>query len=57
MRRADLKSLVAALSPLAHSRHLARMRHIGLIKRINGTYRYDLTRSGCAHHRSVLPPH
>jgi DNA-binding HxlR family transcriptional regulator len=57
MRRADLKSLVAELSPLALSRHLTRMRHIGLIKRVNGTYRCDLTRSGRAAVTSLLPPH
>ena len=57
MRRADLKSPVAELSPLALSRHLTRLRRIGLIKRINGTYRYDLTRSGRAAVTSLLPPH
>jgi hypothetical protein len=48
VRRSDLVSLVAELSPSALSRHLARLRHIGIIRRINGTYRYYLTRIGRA---------
>ncbi len=48
MRRADLKPLLANLSPAALSRHLTRLRHIGLIRRISGTYRYYLTRIGRA---------
>src|SRR5215831_15106578 len=48
MRRADLQPLVANLSPAALSRHLARLRHIGLIRRISGTYRYYITRIGRA---------
>jgi DNA-binding transcriptional ArsR family regulator len=48
IRRADLKPLLAELSPAALSRHLTRLRHIGLIRRISGTYRYYLTRIGRA---------
>ena len=48
MRRADLKPLVAKLSPAALSRQLTRLRHSGLIRRISGTYRYYLTRIGRA---------
>src|SRR2546426_11447010 len=48
MRRADLKPLVAKLSPAALSRHLTRLRHTRLIRRISGTYRYYLTRIGRA---------
>jgi DNA-binding HxlR family transcriptional regulator len=48
MRRSDLVSLVTGLSPSALSRHLARLRHIGIIRRIHGTYRYYLTRIGRA---------
>jgi len=48
MRRADLKPLLANLSLAALSRHLTRLRHIGLIRRISGTYRYYLTRIGRA---------
>ena len=48
MRRSDLVSLVAKLSPSALSRHLSRLRHIGIIRRISGTYRYYLTRIGRA---------
>jgi hypothetical protein len=48
MRRSDIVPLVAMLSPSALSRHLARLRHIGLIRRISGSYRYYLTRIGRA---------
>jgi DNA-binding HxlR family transcriptional regulator len=48
MRGADLKPLLAKLSPVSLSRHLTRLRHIGLIRRIGGTYRYYLTRIGRA---------
>jgi len=48
LTRADLKPLVAKLSPAALSRHLTRLRHIGLIRRISGTYRHYLTRIGRA---------
>jgi DNA-binding transcriptional ArsR family regulator len=48
MRRSDLVSMVAGLSPSALSRHLARLRHIGIIRRIHGTYRYYVTRIGRA---------
>jgi hypothetical protein len=48
MRRADLTAFVPALSPAALSRQLNRMRRLGLIKRVTGTYRYYLTRLGRA---------
>lgn len=48
VRRADLVGLLPALSPSALSRQLRRLRAIGLIKRVTGTYRYYLTRLGRA---------
>jgi len=48
MRRSDLVPLAAKLSPSALSRHLARLRHIGIIRRVSGSYRYYLTRIGRA---------
>jgi hypothetical protein len=46
IRRAHLLPLFNALSPATISRQLARLRNLGLIKRIAGTYRYYLTRIG-----------
>jgi hypothetical protein len=43
------------LSPAALSRHITRMRHLGLVRRIGGTYRHYLTQvgraaiAGCCH--------
>jgi hypothetical protein len=48
IRRADLLPLLNQLSPHRLSRQLRRMRDIGLIKRVTGTYRYYLTRIGRA---------
>jgi len=48
LRRADLTAFVPALSPAALSRQLKRLRLLGLIKRVAGTYRYYLTRLGRA---------
>src|SRR5258705_68436 len=48
IRRADLLPLLDQLSPHRLSRQLRRMRDIGLIKRVTGTYRYYLTRIGRA---------
>jgi hypothetical protein len=48
VRRRDLVSLVAELSPSALSRHLARLRLIGIIRRVRGSYRYALTSIGRA---------
>jgi hypothetical protein len=48
LRRADLLPLVAQCSPATLSRQLARLRHLGVIKRVTGTYRYYLTRAGRA---------
>jgi hypothetical protein len=48
IRRADLLQLLDKLSPHKISRQLRRLRHIGVIKRVSGTYRYYLTRAGRA---------
>ena len=48
IRRADLLPLLDQLSPHRLSRQLRRLRDIGLIKRVTGTYRYYLTRAGRA---------
>ena len=46
IRRADLLPLLEQLSPARLSRQLRRLRDIGVIKRVAGTYRYYLTRIG-----------
>ena len=63
IRRADLLGLVEQLSPARLSRQLRRLRDIGVIKRVTGTYRYYLTRIGrsataalCHVTQSVLIP-
>jgi hypothetical protein len=48
VRRADLAPLLARLSPDRLSRQPRRLRDIGVIKRVAGTYRYYLTRMGRA---------
>jgi DNA-binding MarR family transcriptional regulator len=50
LRRADLRPLSAKLkfSPNTLSRQLRRLRDLGIIKRVVGTYRYYLTRIGRA---------
>jgi hypothetical protein len=48
VRRADLQPFVPDFSPAALSRQLKRLRVLGLIKRVAGTYRYYLTRLGRA---------
>jgi hypothetical protein len=48
IRRADLVALASQFSPASLSRQLARLRHLGVIKRVAGTYRYYLTRAGRA---------
>src|ERR1700740_2720598 len=48
LRRADLLPLPGQSSPATLSRQLARLRHLGVIKRVLGTYRYYLTRAGRA---------
>src|SRR5215467_11385973 len=45
LRRADLVPLVIQSSPPTLTRHLARLRQLGVIKRVTGTYRYYLTRA------------
>jgi hypothetical protein len=63
IRRADLLALLEQLSPAQLSRQLRRLRDIGVIKRVAGTYRYYLTRIGrsataalCRVTQSVLIP-
>ena len=48
LRRADLLPLLAERSPATLTRQLARLRQLGVIKRVAGTYRYYLTRAGRA---------
>jgi hypothetical protein len=48
IRRADISPLLEHLSPSALSRHIRRLCHLGLIKRVAKTYRYYLTRAGRA---------
>ena len=48
LRRADLLPLLGQSSPATLSRQLARLRQLGVIKRVTGTYRYYLTRAGRA---------
>ena len=48
VRRADLAPHLNKISPSALSRHIRRLRHLGLIKRVARTYRYYLTRAGRA---------
>ena len=48
LRRADIAPLLQQLSPSALSRHIRRLRHLGLIKRVAKTYRYYLTGAGRA---------
>ena len=48
LRRADLLPLLGQSSPATLSPQLARLRHLGVIKRVLGTYRYYLTRAGRA---------
>ena len=45
IRGSDLMPLTAELSPSALSRYLARLRHIGIIRCISGSYRHYLTAS------------
>jgi hypothetical protein len=48
VRRADLQPLLQTVTPSKLSRHIKRLRLLGLIKRVAGTYRYYLTRVGRA---------
>jgi hypothetical protein len=48
IRRADLLPLLDRLSPDRLSRQLRRLRDIGVVKRVTGSYRYYLTRMGRA---------
>jgi hypothetical protein len=63
IRRGDLIPMLDQLSPNRLSRQLRRLRDIGVIKRVRGTYRYYLTRLGraataalCAVTESVIIP-
>ena len=40
--------LLARCSPATLTRHLGRLRQLGVIKRVTATYRYYLTRAGHA---------
>jgi hypothetical protein len=46
VRRADLLAALGAFSPNRLSRQLRRLRDLGVIKRVTGTYRYYLTKAG-----------
>jgi len=48
VRRADLAPLLDQLSPSRLSRQLRRLREIGVIKKLAGSYRYYLTKIGRA---------
>ena len=48
IRRADLLPDLEMFSPNRLSRQLRRLRDIGVIKRVTGTYRYYLTKAGRA---------
>jgi len=48
LRRADLAARLPMFSPSQLSRQLRRLRGLGLLKRVAGTYRYYLTRCGRA---------
>lgn len=48
IRRGDLIPMLDQLTPNRLSRQLRRLRDIGVIKRVRGTYRYYLTRMGRA---------
>lgn len=46
VRRADLKPFLPHLAAASITRYIRRLRDFGLIKKIVGTYRYYLTRTG-----------
>jgi DNA-binding MarR family transcriptional regulator len=48
LRRADLIPHLTDVSPAAISRYISRLRQLGLLKRVHGTYRYYLTKIGRA---------
>jgi hypothetical protein len=48
LRRANLLPMLAGRSPATLTRQLARLRQLGIIKRVTGTYRYYLTRAAIA---------
>jgi hypothetical protein len=47
MRRADLKPFLPGVSVSGITRQLWRLRKLGILKKVAGTYRYYLTRLGC----------
>jgi DNA-binding HxlR family transcriptional regulator len=48
IRRGDLLDATSSFSPHKLSSQLRRLRDIGVIKRVTGTYRYYLTKAGRA---------
>ena len=48
IRRADLLDELGTVSPGWVSRRLRRLRQLGVVKRVAGTYRYYLTKAGRA---------
>jgi hypothetical protein len=48
IRRSELMPDLDMLSPTRLSRQLRRLLDLGVIKRVTGTYRYYLTKAGCA---------
>ena len=48
LRRADLRAVLPHAAPATLSRQLTRLRSLGVLKRVTGTYRYYLTRLGRA---------
>jgi len=48
IRRGELLPTLAMFSPSGLSRQLRRLLHLGVIKRVSGTYRYYLTKAGRA---------
>jgi DNA-binding transcriptional ArsR family regulator len=48
VRRGELAAALERISPARLSRHLRRLRELGVIKRVLGTYRYYLTKMGRA---------
>jgi DNA-binding Lrp family transcriptional regulator len=48
IRRSQLLPHLGMFSPTRLSRHLRQLLDLGVIKRVTGTYRYYLTKAGCA---------
>jgi DNA-binding HxlR family transcriptional regulator len=56
IRRADLLAEPEMFSPNRFSRHLRRLRDLGVIKRVTGTSRYYLTKAGRAATAAIIIP-